>query len=84
MSAAAQYKEILSTLKAAFASTITEMQYHDLVAQMRAYLTENDNITERHELQKPVNIEAGHPADYDFDYRGNGPSHIRWNMNFLN
>lgn len=77
---AEEYKELVTQLKDMFAKVVPFEEYFAFCGLMRGYLERYPVLTERLVWQKAVNEEIGYPYDYDFDYGGKGPSHIRWGL----
>lgn len=82
---ATEYRNILHNLKGNFEKgVVTEAEYHGMCDTMQNYLEKFPHIAARMVWQTQVNAETGYPLDYDFDYGGKGPSHIRWAFTFCN
>lgn len=79
-----EYRRIVSNLKDRFAKgVIAEADFYDMCDMMRKYLDRYPHMEERLVWQSCVNAEIGYPRDYDFDFEGKGPSHIRWGFTFV-
>ena len=82
------YDTILSKLLSMFKHEdiyekgVTEDAYHDIVQEMRAYLDDNPVLSEREGWQTEINRKHGIRVNYDFDFGGAGPNHIRWGLSF--
>jgi len=72
-SKAEAYRSIVEDLKGLFATgCVGHEAYQSMLERMHDYLAKYPDET------ASVNADVGYPRDYDFDYGGRGPSHIRW------
>lgn len=55
----------------------TSVRYDRVLQQMQRYLVRHPDEKERHQWQTEINATEGYPLNYDFDYGGHGPAHIR-------